>query len=234
MFSVATKIKANDTDLFIANIELNQITFSPSFDNAYLQKEIVSLLNRLETLTQLHDEDIKEVSTLVELYLGDNKDEFQFRKESLTKLIKTSKEIIKLKQNVELLNNDILNQLFATLSTCGHGPFRTLLEDKLNKLKQEKNLQEPIKKDSLSIFKNTQSFEEIDEVLCELFIEEYINLGREKRLIVSKELLTLKLNFEKLDEYVESVKQLIQSINFPYQNKELDSKYKATINSDEL
>ena len=236
MFSEATEIKLNEFNFIASNMVINQLSITPFIEKNVLVGDIERLLTNLEQKVQLSLEEIKPLSTLISLYYyNDNKDEYEFRLKSIFDL----QEIGDITATLEIkedINPEEIDQLLSKLSTCGHGPYRSLLENKLNHIKNNVPKITVEEKDFSIIVSTTNSLDKLDTALCELVFEEYINLGKENRLIVCKELLKMNRKKVSLKEISNKINHLITTTNFSYSNLDSGSDvyFKDTVFVNEL
>ena len=181
MFSEATELILSENALSSSNIDFNKLSITPFVEKNILTKDIELLLTKLENKVELSIEDIKSLSSLLSLYYYDEKkDEYEFRLKSLIELKEIGDILVALEMK-EVINSEEIEQLLSTLSMCGHGLHRSLLEHKLNCYKDDLPKNVIVEEDFLKILANTNSHDLVDNALCELNVEEYINLGKEKR-----------------------------------------------------
>ena len=236
MFSEATEIKLNEFNFIASNMVINQLSITPFIEKNVLVGDIERLLTNLEQKVQLSLEEIKPLSTLISLYYyDDNKDEYEFRLKSIFDLQEIG-DIIATLEIKEDINPEEIDQLLSRISTCGHGPYRSLLENKLNHIKNSLTKVAVEEEDSSKIVSTTNSLDELDTALCELVFEEYINLGKENRLIICKKLLKMNRKKDSLHEISEKINLLIKTTNFSRSNSESvgDVYFKDTVFVNEL
>ncbi|MEK4711792.1 hypothetical protein [Sporosarcina sp. FSL K6-5500] len=214
MFSEATELRMSEYGLSSSNIDFNKLSITPFVEKNILARDIELLLTKLEKEVELTIEDIKPLSSLISLYYyDDSKEEYEFRLKSLIDL----REIGEILATLEMrgaINPEEIDQLLSTLSMCGHGPHRSLLEHKLNCYKNELPKNVILEEDFLKIIATTKSHDLLDNALCELNVEEYINLGKEKRLVVSKELLEMNREKVSFEEITDMINEIINSKDF--------------------
>ncbi|AMQ07671.1 hypothetical protein [Sporosarcina psychrophila] len=218
MFSEATELILSEIGFNSSNIDFNKLSITPFVEKNILTKDIELLLTNLESKIELSIEDITPLASLISLYYyDDNKEEYEFRLKSLIDLQKVG-EFISVLEMKEAINPVEIDQLLSTISLCGHGPHRSLLEHKLNCYKNELPKNEIVEQDFLRILATTNKHDLVDNALCELSAEEYINLGKEKRLVVSKELLGMNRENASFEEITNMINEIINSADFSYIN----------------
>ena len=234
MFSEATEIKSNDLNPICSNIDINRLSVTPFVEKNILLGEIERLLTNLEKKVQLSYEEIEPLSTLVSLYYyDDHKDEYEFRLNSLVDLSEIE-NVIKNLEITEDIDPEEIDQLLSKISTCGHGPYRSLLENKLNHIKNKLPERAVKEVDYSTIVSTTNSLDELDTALCELVFEEYINLGKENRLIVCRELLKMNREKDSLEEISDKINRLIATSNLANPDSVNDNYFKDTVFVNEL
>lgn len=216
MFSEATELTLNDLNFISSNIVINELSITPFIEKSVLVGDIERLLTNLEKKVQLSFEEIEPLSSLISLYYyDDTKDEYEFRLRSLLDLQEIGAMVTTLEVN-EDFNSDKIDQLLFKISMCGHGPHRSLLEHKLNCYKNELPKNGIVKDDFLRVIATTSSHDLLDNALCELNVEEYINLGKEKRLVVSKDLLEMNRENVSFEEITDMITEIINSKDFSH------------------
>lgn len=216
MFSEATELRFNEKGLSSSNIDFNKLSITPFVEKNILTSDIELLLTNLETKVELSIEEITTLTSLISLYYyDDKKEEYEFRLKSLIDLQKIGENITTLEMK-ETINPEEIDQLLSTISMCGHGPHRSLLEHKLNCYKNELPKNVIVEEDFFKMLATTKSHDLLDNALCELNAEEYINLGKEKRLVVSKELLEMNRENVSFDEITDMINEIINGKDFSY------------------
>ena len=236
MFSEATEIKLNEFNFIASNMVINQLSITPFIEKNILVGDIERLLTNLEQKVHLSLEEIKPLSTLISLYYyDDNKDEYEFRLKSIFDLREIGDIIATLEIKGDI-NPEEIDHLLSKISTCGHGPYRSFLENKLNHIKNNLPKKAVEEKDFSTIVSTTNSLNKLDTALCELVFEEYINLGKENRLIICKELLKMNREKDSLDVISGKINILITTTNFSRSNLESvsDVYFKDTVFVNEL
>lgn len=236
MFSEATELESNKPHFIASTIVVSRLSITPFVEKDILVEEIEHLLTDLEKKVQLSSEEIEPLSALISLYYYDDyKDEYEFRLNSLLDLYEVG-EIIATLELREEVDPEEVDQLLSKVSTCCHGPYRSLLENKLNYFKNRLSKREIKEKDFFTIVKTTGSLDELDNALCELVVKEYINLGKEKRLMIGKELLKTNREKDSLEEISGKINRLIATTNSENSNIDTvtDVHFKDTIFVNEL
>ena len=236
MFSEATELRMSEYAISSSNIDFNEFSITPFVEKNILTRDIELLLTDLEKKVELTKEDIEPLSSLISLYYyDDNKEEYEFRLKSLIDLREIG-EILATLEMGEAINPEEIDQLLSTISMCGHGPHRSLLEHKLNCYKNELPKNVIVEEDFFKILATTNSHDLVDNALCELNVEEYINLGKEKRLVVSRELLEMNREKFSFEEITGMINEIINSKDFSYINTDTanDVYIKDTVFANEL
>ncbi|MQR94764.1 hypothetical protein [Fictibacillus phosphorivorans] len=206
MFTIATELNSINC-VFESSIELDKLTFSPLVDQKELEDQIELNLRDLELRLELDPKELTIIESLLNNYFQfDKKEEFRFRYGSLVKLSGLSNELLKITKD-ENVSEEKINKLYAEVSNCGHGPFRSLLENNLAKLiiKDNTNVEEHNYSELLI---TTNDLNELDEAICELSIEQYIDLGKENRLFVAEQLLLIDRTHMVIDDVINEIIKL--------------------------
>ena len=205
----------------ISNCGEENITSTPYVQREVLHEVISKKLDEAEKESKLQQKVLNDLKELVSLTPIDfnEKDVYESRLKSLNNLYYISKEIdgVTTRENIsqEELTLKVKN-LDALLQVSNHGPFRNLLEEKINKLKCtiEPRPQERVSESNMITFiNNAHSAMEIDEILCEVLIEEYVNLGKNGREIVAQQLFDLSKLYNTNKELINDLNGLISKFN---------------------
>lgn len=207
-----------------SNIPLGKITVTPFVEKQKLHKEITDRLNYIEKLKKI---DLKELNDLYELISlvpknSDEKEEFEYRYKSLSNLLFISTELEKIEEGKHGDKfEETIEQIDALLKVSSHGPLRNLLEEEIESIKKETHVKskELINFENLVGFINhADSSERIDEIFCELPIENYINLGEIKRKKVAEQFFEVSKAYSSNNSVLDDLNNLI--INFIENDKD--------------
>lgn len=155
------------------------------------------------------------------------KEEYESRLKSINNLYFVANEIGNLITSTATNNEELLskvNQMDALLKVSFHGPLRSLLEEKVNKVisEVEPESKEEVNAQNLVYFiNNVQTPEDIDEILCELSVEDYINTSKGGREVVAKLLFELSKSYRSNEEVMDDLTRLITDFNEDAQQYQL-------------
>lgn len=205
----------------ISNCDEENITSTPYVQREVLHEVISKKLDEAEQETKLQQRVLTDLKELVSLTPFDfnEKDIYESRLKSLNNLYYISKEIDNVTTKGNITQEELtlkVNNLDALLQVSNHGPFRNLLEEKINKLKCKiaPRLQEVASESNIiTLINDAHSATEIDEILCEALIEEYVNLGRNGREIVARKLFDLSKLYNTNKELFNDLNSLISKVN---------------------
>lgn len=247
--------KVGDNSVVSSEEYIENFSFTPYVQMEELEELISMKLDKAEKELDLHIKDLNDLKELVSIAppTFTEKDVYESRLKSLFNLYFISKELNLLIPLEQISNDEPMQKVIeidALLQVSNHGPLRNLLEEKINKIKSVLKLEpkELINTENMVTFiNNAQSPEQINEILCEVFIEEYVNLGSKGREIVamqfweqssgyqSKVEILRKLN-ELISNFIKNPKNLILSqvneVSGQSNNKE--EVYKNTLEFNEL
>lgn len=153
-----------------------------------------------------------------------DKEVYEFRLKNLYALYYISNEIKDIVTEENVSNEKMalkINEIDALLQVSNHGPLRNLLEKEMKKIKSEIESQhkEKVSVENMVEFINSaQSAEEIDEIFCEMAVEEYVNLEGERREIVSTQFFNLSNPYASNKEVMDELYKLISKFNKESQN----------------
>jgi hypothetical protein len=219
----------NGQVIFSGNSKIKEITFSPYVSVETLQELIDMNLQKVENETKITSAVLKELQQLVSMLPSDfvSKDEYKSRLKSITNLYFVANEMENVMTDTGTNHEERLskvNQLDALLKEAFHGPLRSLLEEKVNNVMSTIKAQskEEVNDQNLVCFiNNAQTAEEIDEILCEIFVEEYVNSRKKVREIVAKQLFELAKSYHSNKEIMDDLNGLISKFNEDAQNHQL-------------
>lgn len=225
---------------FDAFTETN-FTSSPYVEEIYLTELIEKTLDQLEhdfSFQSAKLNELKEVAKRVTIG-NPKKEEYDFRIKNLSSLFTLNCEIERLDNQLGLEKFGDINQLKALLQTVSTGPVRNFLENKINNLvtsEQSVAKQETI----LDKINNANSPIEIDEIFCELSVENYINLGKLGREQISNKFFSLSKTYINEINAIEELEKLILTLdvhlikNNKKVSKDKGEMIKQTINLNEI
>jgi hypothetical protein len=223
--------KLDNTIFKIDNFEVNKTSFTTYFEGKILHDFISREFDEIEKNTNLQEIKLNELGSYISLVPKDfvDIDVYEYRLESLKKLYFISNEISTLLNNEMAIDNvqQKVEELSALIKVSNHGPLRNLLEEKIIKIKEKL---EPCSKNKVNaenvadFINNAHSAEEIEEIFCELFIEEYVNIAKEGRGIVAKQFFELSKQYRSNTEIKSDLDDLIKKFKKEAQNKPLSFK----------
>lgn len=248
--SLAEKLNDLNPNLIISEHDIENLTFTPYVENDYLHALLSNTLYEVEKETKIQQIKLFDLKQLLQLVPTDDvrKDEYESRLKSLNNLNNISNELDTIINNCGIPGEELklkMNQLDATLKVSNHGPLRNLLENELMKIKSTIQTQPKETVNEGNIVKwinSSQSAEEIDEIFCELSLEEYINQGKKGRKIIANQFFDQTKSYKSNTEIMDNLKRFIDKF------KEFNSKaipkeegvfissefYKNTLNVKEL
>ena len=186
-------------NLIIGDLVKVDFTFTQFIEKETLYGLILTKLEEAEMKMKLQSCELDDLELIVSSvpFNFSGKDEYESRLKSLKNLFNIANEIEKVVADASMSMEDLeykMNHLEALLKISNHGPLRNLLGNKINSVKSSivSQLKVKINADNLVNFINTaQSTETIDEIFCEVFIQDYVNLGRIGRKIIAKQFFDL-------------------------------------------
>ncbi|MGX2961716.1 hypothetical protein JNUCC23_21020 [Peribacillus sp. JNUCC 23] len=248
--SLAEKLNDLNPNLIISEHDIENLTFTPYVENDYLHTLLSNTLNEVEKETKIQQKKLFDLKQLLLLVPSDDvrKDEYESRLKSLNNLYNISNELDTIVNNEGVLGEELelkISQLDASLKVSNHGPLRNLLENELMKIKSTIQTQpkEEVNEGNLVKWINSsQSAEAIDEIFCELSLEEYINQGKKGREIIANQFFdqskSYKLNTEVKDDlkrFIDKFKESNYKIISEEAGKAISQEsYKNTLNVKEL
>ncbi|OQM45976.1 hypothetical protein B6A27_08745 [Anoxybacillus sp. UARK-01] len=229
-------IPLSDQKLLLRNSCSGKISF---IGGKVEESKIGEFLSDLESKITCETDDLSSLKYSI-LLLQDNhimKEEYVARVNSLEKLydIKNRVEHIKAelgsKFNAKAREMEI-ERLVSLLQTTYSCPLRAVLEEELNSLTEFNdstlNTTNSIEY-SISNIKEISNSLDLDELLCENMIEEYINIPTRERIHVANTLFRFKNELLSKEDIVKKINEVRKSQDFFVNQDKLEDDYKITI-----
>ena len=218
---VETIAKMEDNPvLVIKGINDFLVTSTPGYNQKILVEDILDRVVDYEEYNNFNYEDLGSLKSLVSYILDlETKEEILYRLKSIENLLIASKLIDEFEEGSSYQQPVLpLKKIDSLINSAMLTPFRDLLEKKYS------NLIKNIKKDAInteiiidkkSIYE-CKSPQELNDLLCEIKIKEFINIGNAGRCYVSDQVFKNIKQYESL----EKVKEYIIHLSNNYAEQE--------------
>jgi len=174
------------------------------------EKRIGDLISHLEEIEIIDEKLLKSLK--YSIFILDNSHEYKIeydaRINSLEKIYGISNKLSNLKDNFveEIKKQNIVETLITELRMTYSCTIRGLLEKELNSILFENHNNIGSEEDySIQRVILLTNSSELDELLCENLIEEYINIPRKKRVKVAEVLFEMKEELLTIEDIVEKI-----------------------------
>jgi hypothetical protein len=237
----------NIKEIEIIGLDRNciDITYTIGYNQTDLVNATSNKLELLEQGERINDDELDLLATEISIiYDEEIRLEFSYRFDcvlNLNKALLQLNGIHKVKSNIEI--NEQLKNIHLLISSSFHSPFRTLLEKKynekiaINDITEDQNIYHTNSEGILESIINSKTINELDEALCNWYIEEYINIGKTGRNFVCSKILEENLIHFNKDNLKKHIINLIEiyKVNKIKQSEDEHtlSKYPSTLDFDE-
>lgn len=190
-------------------------TSTPYVEKNLLSEYTFDSLTELEKDLTFPTEKLKGLEEMIKLFHDgeSDKEELNFRAKSLKNLYFINEKISAIESEEKKDVYEELQQLKSLIKASSSGPIRSFLENKITTWFNEINQVKNENQDLIKKINHVKSYNEVDEIICELNVEEYINLGKKGREMIAKQFIELSNSYEDKQEILQRIRQLVSNFD---------------------
>ncbi|WP_409303103.1 hypothetical protein [Peribacillus sp. SCS-155] len=191
------------------------VTSTESYNFEFLRNDIEDKLLHLEKATVTDKQLLLDIeSKLSNLSTLNDVEEFKYRIITL-KLLYTANDLLRvLEDNPESIDNQQLKEISFSIHEASFCPLKTNLEERYQAIYKEYSARTKVNEmvediNSKENFKTIKTAKELETLLINELGDDYINIGKDGRKVISEELLPNLETFNNIDKMMNTVTKKI-------------------------